>query len=73
MDRRGRKDPSAPQERYNGLSYVEFTQLATYNAERGRGIMHTPEWEAAMAALQARFDQGERERHAQLTCPVTRQ
>lgn len=30
--------------------------LATYNAERARGIMHTPEWQAAMAQLQDEFD-----------------
>nr|WP_062336146.1 hypothetical protein [Herbidospora sakaeratensis] len=30
--------------------------LARYNAERGRGIVHTPEWDAAMADLQREHD-----------------
>lgn len=30
--------------------------LARYNAERHRGIVHTPEWQAAMAELQAEYD-----------------
>ena len=34
-----------------------FEMLAVYNAERARGIMHTPEWQARMAALQVKFDE----------------
>jgi hypothetical protein len=34
----------------------EFAQLATYNAEVARGIVHTPEWKAKMAHEQERFD-----------------
>lgn len=34
----------------------KFDQLATYNAERYRGIMHTPEWRAKMADLQREYD-----------------
>jgi hypothetical protein len=34
-----------------------FEMLAAYNAERDRGIMHTPEWRARMADLQVRFDE----------------
>lgn len=30
--------------------------LAQYNAERSRGIMHTPEWRDAMARLQQWYD-----------------
>ena len=30
--------------------------LAEYNAERARGIVHTPEWDERMAVLQERFD-----------------
>jgi hypothetical protein len=30
--------------------------LATYNAERARGIVHTPEWDAKMAKEQQLFD-----------------
>lgn len=32
-----------------------FGPLATYNAEVARGIMHTPEWAAQMAVLQAEY------------------
>ncbi len=35
---------------------ARFDPLATYNAERSRGIVHTPQWQAKMAALQAEFD-----------------
>ena len=34
-----------------------FEMLAIYNAEVARGIMHTPEWHARMADLQAKFDE----------------
>ncbi|MEU8040899.1 hypothetical protein [Streptosporangium sp. NPDC049078] len=34
----------------------EFDTLAQYNAERARGIQHTPEWQARMAELQAQFN-----------------
>jgi hypothetical protein len=51
-------NPNEPSEQYNGLSYYELNQLATYNAERSRGIVHTPEWDAKMAALQRRFNEG---------------
>jgi hypothetical protein len=32
--------------------HAKFSALATYNAERARGIMHTAEWDAKMADLQ---------------------
>jgi hypothetical protein len=35
----------------------KFEALAAYNAERARGIAHTAEWDAKMAALQAEYDQ----------------
>lgn len=35
---------------------TEWDQLASYNAERARGIVHTVEWRVAMARLQADFD-----------------
>ena len=35
----------------------KFEALAVYNAEVARGIMHTPEWDARMAALQEELDQ----------------
>lgn len=34
----------------------EFAELATYNSERARGIVHTPEWVRRMEAEQERFD-----------------
>jgi hypothetical protein len=34
----------------------DFEPLAVYNAERGRGIAHTPEYDAEMAALQERYN-----------------
>ncbi len=33
-----------------------FNILATYNAERSRGIKHTKEWQQRMAELQRHFD-----------------
>lgn len=30
--------------------------LATYNAERDRGLLHTPQWHAAMAIEQEAFN-----------------
>lgn len=38
------------------LTTAEVEALAAYNGEVARGIMHTPEWTARMAELQARFD-----------------
>ena len=38
-------------------SYVHrWDKLAVYNAERDRGIVHTPEWDERMAKAQAAFD-----------------
>lgn len=34
----------------------EYDQLAQYNAEKARGIMHTPEHAAAMTKLQDDFN-----------------
>lgn len=39
-----------------------FNRLADYNAERARGLVHTPEWQAQMAVLQAGFDRWQRDR-----------
>jgi hypothetical protein len=33
-----------------------FHELATYNAEKGRGVVHTPAMQAKMAVLQAQYD-----------------
>ncbi len=40
-----------------GLTADELTQLATYNAECARGILHAASWKAAMKDLQVRFNQ----------------
>jgi hypothetical protein len=34
-----------------------YEALARYNAERDRGLMHTPQWDAKMAELQSEFEQ----------------
>ena len=34
---------------------AKFNTLAMYNGERARGIVHTAEWDAQMAALQQEF------------------
>lgn len=39
-----------------GLPESEVAALAMYNAERWRGVTHSPAWSEAMAVLQARFD-----------------
>ena len=46
--------------RHRNAMPEKFWELADYNAERGRGIAHTPEWDERMAALQAEFDQWRR-------------
>ena len=39
------------------LGAIRETQiLGVYNAERARGIVHTPEWDEKMVKLQAEFD-----------------
>lgn len=35
----------------------DLDKLAAYNAERARGIVHTPEWDERMARAQTEFDQ----------------
>lgn len=40
-----------------GISRYEMRQLADYNAEVARGLVHTLEWQTRMALLQDRFDQ----------------
>lgn len=34
----------------------EWDELATYHAERARGLVHTPEWEEKMRREKERFD-----------------
>ena len=60
--RRLQRDPWQPQERYNGLSECDFELLARYSGEKGRGVAHTPLWQAQMARLQERWNAGERDR-----------
>lgn len=50
--------PFEPQDRYFGLSAVEFNQLATYNGEKARGIVHTELWAYKMGILQRRYRDG---------------
>lgn len=38
-----------------------WDRLATYNAEVGRGIVHTPEYDAEMAKQQAAFHEEQRQ------------
>lgn len=49
---------------YNGLTRGEFQQLADYNGEKARGIVHAPEFVKRMAALQERWNAGQREEFA---------
>lgn len=35
---------------------LRWGDLARYNAERARGIVHTPEWDARMAEKQVRYN-----------------
>ena len=39
----------------------EFSELATYNSEVARGIMHTPEWTSRMKLVQEAFNARQRE------------
>jgi hypothetical protein len=41
----------------------DFDDLARYNSERARGIMHTPEWTARMASLQEEWIEAWRHDH----------
>ena len=41
---------------YEAFVSQDFDELATYNAERARGIVHTPEYDKRMAEVQHRFD-----------------
>lgn len=34
-----------------------YSQLATFNSEKARGIVHTPEWVSAMQLQQDAFDE----------------
>jgi hypothetical protein len=40
----------------NGLTFCQLYRLNVYLGECGRGIAHTREWDAEMAALQRCFD-----------------
>ena len=41
----------------------EYEPLAVYNGERSRGIVHSAEYDAEMAALQEQFNHWSRERY----------
>ena len=36
---------------------TDYRELAQYNAECARGIVHTPEWDARMTEKQREFDE----------------
>jgi hypothetical protein len=42
--------------RWRGRVRYEFTALATYNAERSRGIVHTTQWIELMREEKRRFE-----------------
>ena len=44
-------------------SLFDYDALAVYNAERSRGIVHTPEWVARMAEIQDCFNAEQLRRH----------
>lgn len=50
LARKNRADAVRRAERY------EFGELARYNSERARGIVHAPEWDERMARDQERFN-----------------
>ena len=61
--RRGKSQQDALAEGYfrarcgeGQLASWEVHRLAVYNAERARGILHTPEWQEEMSQLQRRYD-----------------
>lgn len=47
-------------EQHYGLDPSEVTQLATYNGEVARGLVHTVSWQNRMKALQKRYDEARR-------------
>lgn len=49
-----------------GAPPYRWTTLANYNAERSRGITHSPEYDARMAREQASFDA----EHTNPPCPM---
>lgn len=45
-----------PRRRVSAPMPAKYEPLAVYNAEVSRGIVHTPEYDAAMTALQREFN-----------------
>lgn len=41
-------------------TFYDYEQLATFNSECARGIMHTEEWKVRMAKVQEHFDRHHR-------------
>jgi hypothetical protein len=52
---------------FMGLTQREVSELATYNAECSRGIVHREDWRERMAGLQARFDAAAARRAGKVT------
>lgn len=44
------------------MNRYDINTLAIYNAEKARGILHTPEWVEKMALLQQQFNDHQRRR-----------
>jgi hypothetical protein len=53
-----RNRTSAEYERWYRANASWISQLASYNSERARGLVHTLEWSEYMARLQTAFDTG---------------
>lgn len=46
-----------PFDQDEGSWSIEYQQLAIYNAERLRGILHSPQWIDYMASVQQRYNE----------------
>lgn len=55
----GRAHEEAQHARRYGMSEAQLKQLATYNAEVARGIMHTQAWQSRMTSLQVYFNEAQ--------------
>ena len=53
---RHKKDDITTEPTIHGLTNLELDQLATYNAERSRGIVHSDTWQNKMLVYQQTFD-----------------
>lgn len=58
MGQDNRETPLSKLKRYlpPDMSEQDFHELATYNGEVARGLVHTAEWKAKMAVFQERWN-----------------